>query len=85
MKSAMMLRPKGTDDAYVGPFFDVSSLHASLAEMARLAFQVGEILDAFFPVEWREAYPSRHAFLQAKTQWLKRYSACMGVKLKKDS
>lgn len=80
MKSAIMLRPKGTDDAYVGPFFDASSLHASMAEMARLAFQVGEILDAFFPEDWREAYPSRHAFLQTKNQWLKRYSAYIAVK-----
>lgn len=82
MKSAMMLRPKGTDDAFVGPFFDATSLKASLAEMGRLALQVGEILDAFFPMEWREAYPTRQAFIYVKEQWYKRYSAYMGVKLK---
>jgi hypothetical protein len=79
MKSAIMLKPKGMDYAYVGPFFDSSSLDASLAEMARLAFEVGEILDSFFPVGWQEAYPSRQAFLQAKNEWLKRYSAHIGV------
>jgi hypothetical protein len=83
MKSAMMLRPKGTDDAFVGPFFDVTSLKASLGEMGKLAFQVGEIIDAFFPVDWCEEYPSRQAFLYTKEQWLKRYYPSIAIKLKK--
>lgn len=85
MKSAMMLRPKGTDDAFVGPFFDVTSLKASLGEMGKLAFQDGEIIDAFFPADWHEGYLSRRAFLCTKEQWLKRYYPSIAVKLRKDA
>jgi hypothetical protein len=85
MKSVAMLRPKGTDDAFVGPFFDATSLLASLGDMGKLAFQVGEIIDAFFPINWREGYPARQAFLYKKEQWLKRYYPSIAAKMKKEA
>ncbi len=82
MKSVHMLRPKGTDDAYIGPFMDITSLRASLGEMGKLAWQAGEILDDFFPTDWQEGYIARQAFLHTKAQWLRRYYPSIFAKAK---
>jgi hypothetical protein len=41
--------------------------------MGRLALQVGEQLDRFFPADWEQGTPSRVAFAQLKPNWLNRF------------
>lgn len=66
MQSIAMLRPKDSDDIIIGPFLDPTSLAASVAEMGRLAVQVGEIFGAFFPKEWEGG---RHFFPNLRMEW----------------
>ena len=70
MKSVAMMRPQKDGDAVIGPFIEASSLEAVLSEMGRLAVQVGEVLNAFFPETWSNAHSARMAFAQVKRQWL---------------
>lgn len=70
MKSAWMMRPQKDGDAVIGPFMEKTALEAVISEMGRLAVQVGEQINAFFPVEWLPGLPSRLAFAQCKRDWL---------------
>jgi hypothetical protein len=71
MKSSWMMRPQKDGDAVIGPFMEATSLEAVISEMGRLAVQVGEQLDRFFPADW--GTPSRVAFAQLKRDWLNRF------------
>lgn len=71
MKSDLMMRPQKDGDAIIGPFIEENSLDIVLSEMGRLAVQVGEILDAFFPIDWLHAVPTRAAFGRSKLSWMK--------------
>ena len=63
-----MMRPQKDGDAVIGPFMEATSLEAVISEMGRLAVQVGEQLDRFFPADW--GTPSRVAFAQLKQNWI---------------
>ena len=67
MNSSLMMRPKKGGDAFIGPFMEFTTLQAGISEMGRLAVQVGESLDAFFPAGWR--LPSRLVFGRLKRDW----------------
>lgn len=77
MKSSWMMRPHKDADAVIGPYMEKGTLDATLAEMGRLAVQVGELLSLFyqaeweraFPVEWKRALGARHAFAHTKKAW----------------
>lgn len=71
MKSSWMMRPQKDGDAVIGPFMEATSLEAVISEMGRLAVQVGEQLDRFFPANW--GIPSRVAFARLKRDWLNRF------------
>ncbi|WP_396604730.1 hypothetical protein ACFLEY_19205 [Bradyrhizobium sp. YCK136] len=68
MKSSWMMRPQKDGDAVIGPFMEATSLEAVISEMGRLAVQVGEQLDRFFPTDW--GIPSRIAFAKLKQNWI---------------
>jgi hypothetical protein len=70
MQSASMMRPQPEGDAVIGPFMVATTLEAVVSEMGRLAIQVGEKLDLFFPAEWLPAFPSRLAFARLKKRWI---------------
>lgn len=70
MKCAWMMRPQKDGDAVIGPFMEVTALEAVVSEMGRLAIQVGEQINAFFPRDWSRGMPSRLAFAQHKQDWL---------------
>ena len=72
MAGIQMLRPKG-DDIYIGPFFDVTALHATICEMGRLSAQIGEVTGSFVPAEWPLGKTALTAFNQTKIAWLKRF------------
>lgn len=73
MKSAWMMRPQKDGDAVIGPFVEATALEAVISEMGRLAVQVGEVLNEFYPAEWTEALAARTAFAEAKQSWLATY------------
>lgn len=72
MKSAWMMRPEKEGDAVVGPFMAHGLLQAVLSESGRLAVQVGEILDNFFPSENHGA-GARAAFNAEKRRWIRTF------------
>ena len=45
------------------------SLQAVLAETGRLAIQVGEVLDHFFPETWADVLPVREDSARARLEW----------------
>lgn len=73
MRSACMMRPEKEGDAVIGPFMEITSLEAVISEMGRLAIQVGEQLDLFFPEDWDVPVPSRLAFAKSKKLWLDKF------------
>ncbi|WP_245313702.1 hypothetical protein [Bradyrhizobium elkanii] len=73
MKSSWMMRPQKDGDAVIGPFMEATALEAVLSEMGRLAVQVGEQLERFFPASWDQGMPSRVAFAELKQEWLKTF------------
>jgi hypothetical protein len=73
MKSSWMMRPQKDGDAVIGPFMEATSLEAVISEMGRLAVQVGEQLDRFFPADW--GIPSRVAFARLKQKWINQFYA----------
>ena len=73
MKSSWMMRPQKDGDAVIGPFMEATSLEAVISEMGRLAVQVGEQLNRFFPANWEQGMPSRVAFAQLKQNWINRF------------
>jgi hypothetical protein len=70
MKSSWMMRPQKDGDAVIGPFMEAAALEAVISEMGRLAVQVGEQIDRFFPANWDQGTPSRVAFAQLKQNWI---------------
>ncbi|TAL78015.1 MAG: hypothetical protein EPN75_11960 [Beijerinckiaceae bacterium] len=70
MKSAFMMRPQRDGDAVIGPFVETTTLEAVVSEMGRLAIQVGEQLNLFFPADWPQGLPSRLAFAKLKQRWI---------------
>ena len=70
MKSSWMMRPQKDGDAVIGPFMEATALEAVISEMGRLAIQVGEKIDRFFPSNWDQGMPSRVAFAQQKKNWI---------------
>lgn len=70
MKSAFMMRPQRDGDAVIGPFMETTTLEAVVSEMGRLAIQVGEQLNLFFPADWLQGLPSRLAFAKLKQRWI---------------
>lgn len=70
MKSAWMMRPDKDGDAVIGPFMEASTLTAVLSEMGRLAIQVGEHLNKFFPADIKPGLDQRFAFAKLKLEWL---------------
>ena len=73
MKSHLMMRPKKGGDAVIGPFIENTTLDAGLSEMGRLAIQAGELLDAFFPADWRKGDATRVAFAKLKKLWISEF------------
>jgi hypothetical protein len=73
MNSHLMMRPQKDSDAVIGPFMETTTLDAGISEMGRLAAQVGEQLNRFFPADWEQGVPSRVAFVQLKQNWMKTF------------
>ncbi len=71
MRSAEMMRPERGGDAVIGPFIETGSLKAVISELGRLAIQVGEVLNHFFPKSWAHALPARDEFARTHRLWLK--------------
>jgi hypothetical protein len=72
MQSVAMLRPLNMD-ARIGPFIDNTVITAVIAEMGKLAVQVGEQLYEFIPRDWTKGLLTRAAFLDAKKQWIETF------------
>ena len=70
MKSPYMMRPEKDGDAVIGPFVASDSLQAVLSEMGRLAVQVSEALDPFFPTTCAHALPARNNSARVRREWL---------------
>ena len=70
MKSVYMMRPQKDGDAVIGPFIAADSLEAVLSEMGRLAVQVGEVLDHFFPETQPDVRPAREDYARGRLEWL---------------
>ena len=70
MKSVHMMRPEKGGDAVIGPFMAPDTLQAVLSEMGRLAVQLSEDLDAFFPETWADVLPVRENFTRRRRKWL---------------
>lgn len=70
MKSAFMMRPQRDGNAVIGPFMEATTLEAVVSEMGRLAIQVGEQLNRFFPPDWPLGLPSRLTFAKLKQRWI---------------
>jgi len=64
-----MLRPAGMD-AQGGPFFDPTALIATLAELGRLAVQVGETALRYLPEDYEKATPAREKFGISRDAWV---------------
>ena len=69
MKSEFLLRPEKDGDAVIGPFMASGTLEAALSEMARLAVQVGEVLDHFLPETWADVLPARANYARGRLEW----------------
>jgi hypothetical protein len=70
MKSVLMMRPMPGGDAVIGPFMEKTAMGAVVFEIGRLAIQVGEKLDLFFPADWSPGLASRLAFAKLKQRWM---------------
>lgn len=70
MKSVFMMRPQKDGDAVSGPFMEATSLEAVISEMGRLAIQVGEQINLFFPEDRSHGVKSRTAFFNLKLRWI---------------
>lgn len=73
MLSAEMMRPVKGGDAVIGPFIEKTSLEAVVAEMGRLAIQVGQHLLSFYPAAWVRADPVREAFASVSVRWIETF------------
>jgi hypothetical protein len=70
MKSSWMMRPQKDGDAVIGPFMEATALGAVISEMGRLATQVGEQLNRYFPADLEHGLSSRIAFAKLKQNWI---------------
>ena len=70
MSSVLMMRPQVDGDAVIGPFIEAGSFEAAVSEMGRLAIQVGEVLDHFFPETWVDVIEARAGFARVHRSWL---------------
>lgn len=70
MKSHLMMRPRPDSDAVSGPFIEAGTLEAVVSEMGRLAIQVGDVVDRFFPEDEEGARPVRAAYAGARAVWV---------------
>ena len=70
MKSVHMMRPEKGGAAVIGPFMAPDALQAVLSEMGRLAVQVSEDLDPFFPETWTDVLPARENSARRRLEWL---------------
>lgn len=73
MKSGLLMRPRKDGDLEADPFVEPGFLEAVLCEMARVAVQVGEVLDRFLPETWVGVLPARAAFSEARRDWVASY------------
>ncbi|MBW7967234.1 hypothetical protein [Bradyrhizobium sp. BR 10261] len=71
MKSSWMMRPQKDGEAVIGPFVEATALEAVISEIGRLAVQVGEQLDKFFPANW--GLETRVGFAKLKRSWLETF------------
>ncbi len=69
MNSILMLRPVRGGDAIIGPFVEITGLQATIAEMGRLAVQVGAHLECFFPPDRDIARVVRRHFAGLAQFW----------------
>ena len=69
MKSAYLMRPEKEGDAVIGPFIAQGTLEAVISEMGRLAVQVSEVLDHFFPETWAGVLPARAEYARSRLEW----------------
>ena len=69
MKSVYMMRPQKDGDAVIGPFMGPDSLQVVVSEMGRLAIQVGEVLDHFFPGTRFDLVPARLNCACTRLEW----------------
>jgi hypothetical protein len=60
-------------DARNAPFLDSTMLPAVLSEMGKLAMEVGDIFDAFFPATWLKGDATRKEFNRVKAQWVAKF------------
>ncbi len=79
MNSVLMLRPERGGDAVIGPFVEATGLKSTIAEMGRLAAQVGVHLDLFFPETWQAARPTRHHFIELARVWRETFYGSRGA------
>ena len=56
-------------DAQIGPFMELPTLEAVLAEMAKLAVQAGEVISGYLPAGDRAVERSVRDFIASKNQW----------------
>lgn len=80
MEGVAMLRPTGMD-AHLGPFVELPTLEAVLAEMAKLAVQAGEAVWDFLPLEDAVVQRSMSDFSASKIAWFKE----IGITLKQST
>ena len=65
-----MMRPKKDGDAVIGPFMEATALEAVIFEMGRLAIQVSEQFNRYFPADLEHGLSSRIAFAKLKQNWI---------------
>lgn len=70
MEGVVMLRPTGMD-AHMGPFVEMPTLEALLAETAKLAVQAGETIADFLPTDDAAVQRSLRDFVASKIAWFK--------------
>ena len=73
VRMADMLRPTPDSKIALGPFLEPSSLEAVLAEMGKLAVQVGENLSIFISDVCSSPHKSQIHFNSLKTDWIKHF------------
>ena len=69
MKSAYLMRPQKEGNAVIGPFIAPGTLEAVISEMGRLAVQVSEVLDPFFPETWADVVSARADYARVRLEW----------------
>ena len=53
----------------IGPFIAPGTLEAVISEMGRLAVQVSEVLDSFFPETWADIVPAGTDYARGRLEW----------------